>query len=145
MDDSLEHFRKLEKMYRSAPINQLYQPDILISEGTAQISIQVKKEYFHTAQAMHGSIYFKMLDDASFFAVNSVVADAFVLTTSFNIHLFRPVTQGKITSKGQLHFYSKSLFVAEARLFNEEGEEVAFGTGNFVKSRIPLSPDVGYE
>lgn len=140
-----EHFRKLEQMYRSAPINKLYRPDIVVGEGSAEISIQVSKEYFHAAHAMHGAIYFKMLDDASFFAVSSVVTDTFVLTTSFNLHFFRPVSSGKITSRGILHFSSSKLFVAEARLINEDGDEIAFGTGNFMKSRMPLSVEMGYD
>ena len=36
---------------------------------------------FHAAGAGHGTIYFKMLDDAAFYAANSMVEEQFVLTT----------------------------------------------------------------
>ena len=48
------------------------------------------------------SPYFKLLDDAAFFAVHSIVTDVFVLTTSFNINLIRPVSSGVITAKGKV-------------------------------------------
>ena len=72
-------------MYLSAPINKYYSPSIDISEGQALIGISVRDDFFHAADAIHGSIYFKALDDAAYFAVKSVVQDYFVLTVSFNI------------------------------------------------------------
>ena len=47
--------------------------------------------------------------------------DAFVLTTSFNINITRPVSKGVITATGTLKFKSRSLFVAESVLVDEKG------------------------
>ena len=71
------HFRKLERMYLGAPINQWYRPTLSISEGSAEVSIAVRPEFFHAANAVHGSVYFKLLDDSAFFAANSLVEDVF--------------------------------------------------------------------
>jgi acyl-coenzyme A thioesterase PaaI-like protein len=68
-----EHYRRLEKMYLAAPVNAFYSPSIWISHAQAEITVNVKPEFFHAADAVHGSVYFKMLDDSSFFAVNSLV------------------------------------------------------------------------
>ena len=72
------HYRALEKMYLSAPINSIYEPRISVSHERAEITIDVKESLFHAAGAVHGSVYFKMLDDAAFFAANSIEADHFV-------------------------------------------------------------------
>lgn len=140
------HFDCLERMYLQAKVNTSFyeSTEIHITEKAAEISIEVSDKYFHALGAMHGSVYFKLLDDAAFFAVSSVVEDVFVLTTSFNIQLIRPVTEGKITAIGKLRFQSEKLFVAEAQLFNERGKEVAFGSGNFAKSKKALSETIGY-
>jgi acyl-coenzyme A thioesterase PaaI-like protein len=79
----LNHLQKLEHMYLMAPINAFYSPRISISQGEAEITIPVKPEFFHAADAVHGSVYFKLLDDAAFFAVNSLMEDYFALTASF--------------------------------------------------------------
>lgn len=142
-----EHYSKLERMYLQANINtKLYDTTtIKISEGLAQIELEISEKYFHALGAIHGSVYFKLLDDAAFFAVNSVIKDAFVLTTSFTINLVRPAHKGIITSIGKIKFRSRNHFVAESVLYNEDGKEIAFGTGNFTKSKVGLSPKIGYK
>ncbi len=139
-----EHFRKLERMYRSAPINEYYQPTLTISEGRSQLVIPVRPAFFHAAGAVHGSVYFKALDDSAFFAVNSLVEDVFVLTVSFNLYLTRPVSQGLIQANGQVVSRSRRLFVAESVLLDSDGREIGRGSGSFMPSTIALSPEVGY-
>ncbi|WP_298517239.1 PaaI family thioesterase [uncultured Kordia sp.] len=143
----MEHYRKLERMYLSANMNtQIYQTtEMTVGDETATISMTIDPKYFHALGAIHGSVYFKLLDDAAFFAVNSIVKDAFVLTTSFNINITRPISEGKITATGKLKFKSRNLFVAESTLVDEKGREIAFGTGNFAKSRIALTEEIGYK
>ena len=46
---------------------------------------------FHAADAAHGTVYFKMMDDAAFYACNSLVTDRFLLTTAFNLLFTRPL------------------------------------------------------
>jgi uncharacterized protein (TIGR00369 family) len=94
---------------------------------------------------MHGSVYFKLLDDAAFFAVNSIVEDAFVLTTSFHINLVRPANSGSIKAVGKVDFSSRNLFIATSRLYNEAGKEIGFGTGHFAKSKVALTEEIGYK
>ena len=67
-DGSPPHWRALEQMYLGAPINAFYQPRIEVSEEKAVIEIDIGHHFFHPAGAVHGSVYFKMLDDAAFFA-----------------------------------------------------------------------------
>ena len=141
------HYEKLERMYLQANMNtHIYDSTTAhISYETAVISLTISEKYFHALGAIHGSVYFKLLDDAAFFAVNSIVEDVFVLTTNFNIQLIRPANSGIITATGKVKFKSQNLYVAEATLINEQGKEIAFGTGNFARSKIALSPEIGYQ
>ncbi|OQY44916.1 MAG: thioesterase, partial [Desulfobacteraceae bacterium 4572_87] len=85
-----DHYQSLERMYLAGPINQVFKPRIVVWKENAEIEIEVKPSYFHSAGAVHGAVYFKMLDDAAFFAANSIEVDYFVLTQSFTTHLYRP-------------------------------------------------------
>ncbi len=145
--ENKEHYRKLERMYLNANLNtEIYDTtECKIDFETAEIGLTISEKYFHALGAIHGSVYFKLLDDAAFFAVNSIVEDAFVLTTSFNINLIRPANKGKIRAVGKVKFKSRNLFVAESILYNENGKEIAFGTGNFAKSKVQLSEEIGYK
>ena len=144
MKDSDEHYRKLERLYHGARINEFYRPKLTVSEGAAELLIAVRDEFMHAAHAVHGSVYFKALDDAAFFAVNSVVLDVFVLTASFNVYLTRPISDGTMRAAGRLVHKSKNLFIAEAELFDGEGRQIGRGSGTFMRSGIVLGPDVGY-
>jgi uncharacterized protein (TIGR00369 family) len=138
------HYRKLENMYMGAPVNALYEPSIRIGPGNAEVGIPVKPAFFHAAGALHGSVYFKLLDDACFFAVSSLVEDVFVLTVSFTTYFTRPVSEGRLTSVGHAVHAGKNLFLGEAVVTGADGATVARGSGSFLRSKIPLTPDIGY-
>ena len=132
-------------MYLSAPLNLPQTGKIIeIEEAGCTITLPVQESFFHAADALHGSYYFSLMDDAAFFAVNSLVDDVFVLTVSFNIHLLRPVSEGVLRSEGRVTFKSRNLFMAEAKVFNEAGRVVGHGSGNFMKGRTLLNEVDGY-
>jgi uncharacterized protein (TIGR00369 family) len=147
MKESDEHFRKLERMYLSAPVNiEIYKGiTIQVSSEKATLELPIDPRYFHAANAIHGSVYFKMLDDAAFFAVNSIVQNVFVYTVSFNTQLLRPINKGIVKAVGEVKFKSANLFIADAVLYDENDKMVGRGTGNFMKSRIVLSDEIGYK
>ncbi len=86
----------------------------------------------------------KLLDDSAFFAVNSIIEDVFVLTASFTIYLTRPITTGTLTAQGKLANATRSQFIGESILYSDQEEEIARGTGIYIRSKILLSPEVGY-
>ena len=140
-----EHFRKLERMYLSAPVNQFYAPEIYITEGQAQVSIPVRPDFFHAANAVHGAVYFKMLDDSAFFAANSLVEDVFVLTVSYNVYFTRPISEGMMKATGKVVQASRRLIIAESVVTDLEENEIARGSGTFLRSKIRLTEEIGYK
>ena len=139
------HFRSLEALYRSAPINRLYRSELkIVGPGRSEIAFEVDESSFHAANAAHGTIYFKMLDDAAFYAANSLISDRFLLTTAFNLHFTKPMRGGTAKAEGRWISGKRRVLVAEARILDAEGEECARGTGTFLRSHIALSGLAGY-
>ena len=139
------HFRSLEALYRSAPINGQYQSELrIVGPGRSEIRFQVDETSFHAAGAAHGTIYFKMLDDAAFYAANSLISDRFLLTTAFNLHFTKPMRGGEAKAEGRWISGRRRVLIAEARILDAEGDECARGTGTFLRSHIALSGLVGY-
>ncbi len=139
------HWRALESLYASAPINRLFASALQVTgEGAARIVFDVDETCFHAAGAAHGTIYFKMLDDAAFYAANTLITDRFLLTTAFNLHFTKPVRTGRVIAEGRWVSGRKRVLVAESRLVDAEGEEIGRGTGTFMRSRIALSGLPGY-
>lgn len=142
---STKHFETIIAMYNRAPINEYFQPTLRIAEaGQAELEMTVRPEFYHAAHAIHGSVYFKALDDATFFAVQSVVSDVFVLTSSFQLYFLRPVAEGRLLARGRVVSQSKRVFIAEGVLYDSRDKEVARGSGAFMPSAIQLGPELGY-
>ncbi|MEO8722046.1 MAG: PaaI family thioesterase [Sphingobium sp.] len=140
------HFRALERLYSSAPINQMFPSRLAIpAAGEALIEFTVEPSVFHAAGAAHGTIYFKMLDDAAFYAANSLVSDRFLLTTGFNLLFTRPIRSGALRAEGRWVSGRRRVFVAEASLIDADGEEIGRGVGTFMRSKFALSGLPGYD
>ena len=139
------HWRALEGLYASAPVNALFTSSLeILAEGQARVTFTVDPACHHAAGAAHGTIYFKMLDDAAFYAANTMVSDRFLLTTAFNLHFTKPIRSGQVIAEGRWISGRRRVLVAESRLIDAEGEEIGRGTGSFMRSHIPLSGLAGY-
>ena len=139
------HFRALEQLYAQAPINRVFESRLeIVRAGVARIHFDLDERHFHAAGAAHGTSYFKMLDDAAFYAANSLVTDRFLLTTAFNLLFTKPLKVGPVIAEGHWVSGRRRVFVADARLVDAEGEEAARGTGTFMRSRIALAGLPGY-
>jgi hypothetical protein len=120
-----EHFRKLERMYLGAPVNEYYAPTIRISRGEAQMDIRVRPDFFHAAK--------------------SLVEEVFVLTVSYNVYFTRPVSKGVMSAKSKVVQSSERLLIAESVILDSDGNKVGRGSGMFMRSNIPLTEDIGYK
>ena len=91
-------------MYLGCPINRAMYPSTLaeFTGEAAFISLEVDPDQFHAMGAAHGSIYFKLIDDAAYFAAQAHVEDSYLLTVSMNLNITRPVTGGRIECRGQV-------------------------------------------
>ena len=80
------------RMYRYAPINAAERHKSRCGwRRHKSCDSAVKEEYCHTAGGLHGSGYFKLLDDAAFFAAQSLNPTHFVVTTSFTSYITKVV------------------------------------------------------
>jgi uncharacterized protein (TIGR00369 family) len=113
-----EHCRRLERLYAAAPVTQWYGARLRIDHGYAEVRLTARPEFHHAARAVHGSVYFRALDDAAFFAANSRVLDVLVLTVSSTIHFLRPVATGELTAIGRVVQAGARLTFDEAHLFD---------------------------
>jgi len=142
----IEHYRKLENMYLSAPVNQSMDIEVTISDRETTIIQGIKPEHCHSAGALHGNYYFKCLDDACYFAASSINLEFFVLTVDFHIRLLRPVTPALkyIKAQGKVVSSTKRLIICEGILWDSKDREIARGTGSFMPGKGRLTDLPGY-
>lgn len=141
MDEA--HFRGLERLYHAARCNAYYDPTLTVDEGEARVAIELREDFHHALDAVHGSVYMKALDDAAFFAANSLVEDAFVLTAGLHVEFLRPVTQGELVATGRVVNQGRRRIVAQATA-EHEGDEIARALGTFMTSQHALDENEAY-
>lgn len=133
-----DHYRRLAEMYHGAPVNATTNPRLVVEEGTAEVSMSVDESMHHAVGAVHGATLFKLLDDAAFFAANSLVEDRFTVTETFNLHLLEQVRVGRLVAVGDVVHRRESSILAEARIRDEDGNKIAHGTGTYIANGPPL-------
>jgi uncharacterized protein (TIGR00369 family) len=138
------HHRRLERMYHAAPTNAHFAPSLRVSDGEAEVRMAVRPDFFHAAGAAHGAYYFKVLDDAAFFAVASLEPEHFVLTAELTVEFLRPVSSGTMTARGRVTGQDGRRYTAEATVTDDDGQEIGRARGRFVRSRTKLSEEMGY-
>ena len=131
-------------MYAAAPVNAWFAPELYIEEGKAEIRLPLREEFHHSAGAVHCSLYFKALDDATFFAANSLVPNHFVLTAHFELDLLRPVVLGTLVARAEVTGEDDRRIYATGELFDDDKNLIAVGKGSFARSKVPLTPEVHY-
>ena len=108
-------------------------PSIDISESAAVIEMKVNPNYFHAGKILHGSIYFKMLDDSGVFCCSVYCERLFVVTSNFNIYFFRPIVEDYLIAKGSVISRSKNIVTVESKLFNSTWKICASGSVRLLK------------
>ena len=126
------HFARLVRMYAGAPINTTVPSRLEVERGRAVVTIDVSDALFHAAGSLHGSIYFKALDDAAFFAANSVEREGFTVTARFEVELLAPVVAGPLRAVGTLDRSEGRKHWASSELFDGTGRLAGRGRGLFV-------------
>lgn len=141
-----QHYRKLENMYLSAPLNQVVYKNVKINITQYQTVIEqlCENKFFHAAQSLHGSVYFKLLDDAAYFAASALITDCFLYTVNFQIQIVRPVKTGMLHAEGKIIKPGNNVVLSESRLYDAKNRLLAIGSGQFMKSSVALSSIESY-
>ena len=115
------HFQRLERMYRSGAIHQHF-PDFEfhLEEGKCTITTTVDESYHHAAGGMHGLIYFKLLDDAGYFAASTLEKERFLLTGKLDLQLLRPVENGILKAEGEFISRKEKVYISRAALYHND-------------------------
>ena len=131
----MEHFRKLERM-ASAPVNKHFAPVLRVGQGEASVRILFDR-IFTIPQALCMAPHFKAMDDAAFFAANSLVEAVFVLTAKFEVELLRPVSDGEMCAKAHVTGEDDRRIYCAVALFNSEEQLIGRGKESSHAVRCP--------
>jgi uncharacterized protein (TIGR00369 family) len=109
--------------------------------GEAEVAVNVKPELLNSWQVMHGGVVMTLLDVAMAHAARSIdgLQGPGVVTVEMKTSFMRP-SLGRLRGVGQLLHRSSTMAFTDGRVFNEQGELCAHGSGTFKYLRsLPVS------
>ena len=133
--DLAAHRRALERLYDAAPLHGRIPMRLEVGVATARVHFEATADFHHAARSLHGSLLFKMLDDAAFFAIASEDDDVFAPTARFEVEFLRPVGTGPLVADGRVTGAEGRRRTAEAEVRTSDGVVVARGRGEFSRGR----------
>ena len=125
--------------YLNHPMHHNMDMKLEFKGGNATLSCAVTPSIINLVGIVHGAIYFKLMDDACFFAALSLNKSKFVATSDFNIHYLKPISEGRITAKASVIQKRKRFYLCEAKIFDDEDQLCSYGSGKFVEPKTQYS------
>ncbi|RAP30762.1 thioesterase [Candidatus Marinamargulisbacteria bacterium SCGC AG-343-D04] len=110
-----------------------------MNDGKSTLSCVISNTILNLVGIVHGAIYFKLMDDACFFAALSIENSHFVATADFNIHYIKPASKGRLTAYAHIVNHRKNRYLCACDIKNDAGELCAHGTGTFVEPKTKYS------
>lgn len=134
------HLRRLERVYHAAPTNGLTPARLALQSAAARLEMDIRDAYRQAVGELHGMLYFKVLDEASFYAANTLVDDVFLTTAAMHVQFLRPVDGAHLVATAQVVHAARSSFIVDAEARDASGRLLARSSGTFVRTGAALPP-----
>jgi uncharacterized protein (TIGR00369 family) len=132
------HLRRLERVYHAANTNRLIPAKLTLGAGCAELEMHVGEPHQQAVGGIHGMLYFKAVDEAGFYAANSLVDDVFLTTASANLNLLGPMTEGTMRARADVVHRTRSSLLVEVVVRDGAGAQIARASCTFVRGKVPL-------
>lgn len=109
-------------------------------EGFTRLEMPVRPEHRNTVGYLHGGVIASLLDIAGAVSGSFGVSDKFVsITINLNCNYMSPLRSDTVVAEGELIRANKSLFFAEARLYDPDNNRLcATASGSYKRQeRLP--------
>jgi uncharacterized protein (TIGR00369 family) len=121
--------------YINHPMHKPLNMSVALKEKSAKITMSVHSSVLNFVGILHGSIYFKLMDDACFFAVIATNQSSFVVTSNMTVNYIKPVSEGMIITHASVITKRGRLYLCESHITNLEGSILAHATGSFIEPK----------
>lgn len=136
-EDMLDSFLENPTLYQGTYIEFLGFRLTNWKEGYARLEMRVRPDHRNTVGYLHGGIISSLLDIAGAVAGSHGISKEMVsVTVNLNTNFMSPHKGGIAVAEGELIRATKSLFFAQAKLFDAENNRLcAIATGSFKRQQ----------
>lgn len=101
-----------------------------VEPGYSVLYVDVGDIHMNGNGTLHGGVYSSLIDNAMGLAVSALVGFR-TATISLNVSFLGAMREGRITCRSEVVHRSRRLATAEAKVYDDNEELVALGTGTF--------------
>ncbi|WP_174733335.1 PaaI family thioesterase [Mesobacillus harenae] len=129
---SLESIDDMRKIYESSPFNNFVGIKLKkFEEGAVVYSIKIKPNHLNVNQAVHGGVYFTILDSVMGATIRSVTKEP-ITTINTTINYFASLKDGdEMIASAKVVQRGRSIVTAEAEVTDRNGTVLAKTVGTF--------------
>lgn len=134
-----------QEFFQQSPILQALGFSLSFSaSGDAVIEMPYNPLYNHSGGAIHGGIYMTLLDSAGWFA-SALQREGrdWIATSEISVHLLKPAQNTSLRAVGRVIRNGRRQIIAEAHLYNQDGELVGHGIGTYIPTGREEHKDSG--
>ncbi len=129
--------KKLEEIYRLAPIKETLNSDIWFDdEYRAHFKLGFKPDFCHAFGDIHGGIISALIDNATWFSAAAFYPNKWVVTTELHTYLLRPAKRKDLYSEGFIINKGAKLAITKAQIKNKDGTLIAYGSATIYITNI---------
>ena len=129
---------KLEEIiaeYLKHPMHNELNMNVELGNKSATIQLTIHESVINLVGILHGAIYFKLIDDACFFAALSARESNFVATSNMTIHYLKPASDGVLIAHAKMITKQGRKYLCECEIKDKDGTIYAYGSGSFIEPK----------
>ncbi|PKN65307.1 MAG: PaaI family thioesterase [Deltaproteobacteria bacterium HGW-Deltaproteobacteria-15] len=129
-----DYVRAVKRLVNRCPYFELISMEIRsLALGRSRLEVMVQKKHLQPFGIVHGGVYSSVMDAAAFWAVYPLLEEGLGLTTvEIKLNFLSPAAEGYLVAKGRNIKIGKTLCLAEASIFNQEGVFLAHGVATMM-------------
>ncbi len=141
-EDVVLWVKRLENIYRSAPISETLNSDIWYDEECrAHFKLIFKPDFCHAFGDIHGGIISALIDNATWFTVAAHTPNRWLVTTELHTYMLKPANRSNLYSEGFVINKGVKLSVAKAEVKDENGSLIAYGSATIYITNIKFDDE----
>ncbi|WP_128894014.1 PaaI family thioesterase [Longirhabdus pacifica] len=91
--------------------------------------LDITPDHYNGLGIVHGGVISTLIDDAM--GAVAMLKSRYVVTINLDVRFLAPFKEGKIYARSEVVHQSRSMITTECKLYDEEGNLGATGTGTF--------------
>lgn len=101
-----------------------------VEPGRAVVYADIEEKHLNGNGTLHGGVYATLIDNAMGLSVSTLVGLR-TATVQMNVHFVGSVSHGRLTCCGEVVHRSRRTATTVGKVYGEDGNLLAMGTGSF--------------